>query len=114
MTPAGPTSLQKMQTTQGGETLVDAMARAIERLNPTWKDAQAEARAALAAIEAAGWRVVPVEPTEAMANAVYDALLDAYAEHPTWDEPKHVIEGLNVGPLLKAAIAAAPRPEPSE
>lgn len=39
--------------------IVEVMARAIERLNPTWKDATAEAEAALTALEAEGMAVVP-------------------------------------------------------
>lgn len=61
------------------------------------------ARAALSAIEAAGYRVVPMEPTEAMARAVRD--------------PREA----NGSPLSKgfrdtwrAALAAAPKVQPAE
>lgn len=42
------------------------------------------ARAALSAIEAAGWRVVPVEPTTTMYGAALEDLVPAADAHAAW------------------------------
>lgn len=75
-----------------GDELIEAVAKAIcrenlistkqpddpETMGYYWKSFLGEARAALSAIEAAGFVVVPVEPTDEMAenarNAIYDSL----------------------------------------
>lgn len=56
------------------------------------------ARAALAAIEAAGYRVAPVEPTGAMVDAA-NRCSDSAEYLTTWDTPA----------VIRAAIAAAPK-----
>ena len=79
--------------------LVEAVAAAI-RPSQSCRDI---ARAALAAIEAADWRVVPVEPTKAMAKAGDETgcfLCDAESVNPHLDSAVSVYE---------AMLAAAPK-----
>ncbi len=49
--------------------IIEVMAGAIERLNPTWKDAIEEAEAVYAALQASGMAVVPVEPNNTVVTA---------------------------------------------
>lgn len=76
------------------DKLIEAVAEAIANLSETYcKSFIEEARAAIAAIEASGThRVVPVEPTEAMKNAL--------AVHLFHIEPE---------PTYAAMLAAAPK-----
>jgi hypothetical protein len=61
--------------------------------------AAAYADAALAAIEAAGWQVVPIEPTEEMFAAGIDV-----------PYPANVDPGTRYRRQLKATLSAAPKP----
>lgn len=65
--------------------LVEAVERAILALNPKWEEAEDEARAALAAIEAAGYRVLPVEVTDDMEVAANEMLHDWVCAQQCWD-----------------------------
>lgn len=57
----------------------DEMRASIDRMWREW--CEPDARAALSAIEAAGYRVVPVEPTEVMVSFTHDELCEP--EDPT-------------------------------
>lgn len=80
--------------------MVEAIARAIEALNPTWKDATAEARAALSAIEGMGYVIVPREPTEAMVDA---AIKERYFWNE-WDDRRRAFRAI-YPVVLSAALA---------
>jgi hypothetical protein len=67
-----------------------------ERQNPAIERVLSDARAALAAIRAAGWAVVPVEPTEEMFDAGH-----ASSAH-----------GHGIVALYRAMLAAAPGVKP--
>jgi hypothetical protein len=89
--------------------LVEAVAQAILSHNPTWKDATVEARAALAAIEAAGWRVVPAEPTAEMWNGWISVNheYDLVTQHAYFDG-----DSGNWHACWDAMLAAAPKVTP--
>jgi hypothetical protein len=65
-----------------------------------------QARAALAAIEAAGWRVVPAHPTEAQIDAHQKAMANYIVglSQVSRDMNKRRLGGLKVAPKVKAAI----------
>lgn len=81
--------------------LIETIARAIEF--GFWSSQQDAARAALAAIEAAGYRVVPVEPVVSQGAAGEDALRVVCPEvgHPT--------NMRAVAAVYAAMLAAAPK-----
>jgi hypothetical protein len=97
------------------DALVEAVARAIYEVDPHHPRAEwmtepstirdmyrRRYRAALAAIEAAGHRIVPVEPTEAMVRAAVDSV--------------GIAEGYRVDRKARRAwaamLTAAPKPTP--
>lgn len=61
----------------------------------------------LAALKAAGYRVVPVEPTEKMLRAGDDSIEGQYSDHPQWEDAKDVAEGLCQASIYRAMIAAS-------
>lgn len=93
------------------EKLIETVARAIcADMFPDRKDAWAHvdrkrvlmtARAAIAAIEKAGYRIVPVVPTDAMAEAAWDG----YAQRMGRDCTNIYF----LGDVIGLAIAAAPK-----
>ena len=82
------------------EAMVDAMFEADGNGAPNapWIDL---ARASITAIEAAGYRVVPVEPTEEMADAGTDA---------RWQSV--IRDANNVREIWTAMLSAAPKVSP--
>lgn len=81
--------------------LIEAMTKALEIVlvqmekAETWTDYRDEARTLLAAIEAAGYRVVPVHPTEAMMDA--------------FNTPASFMASVSFAERWKLALAAAPK-----
>lgn len=92
------------------EKLIEAMAQAIGTIDHTKHHHQhyvALARAALTAIEAAGaWKLVPVEPTEAMLKSARLAPVNDFREHEPLFSDYAVI--------YRAMLAAAPSPTSPE
>lgn len=87
------------------DELIKVMAAAIADLSETYcKSFLEEARAALVAIQAAGYRVVPLEPTEAMATAMLDANI-----HPPHQWDGSVSVRAQNAHIYAAMIAAAPK-----
>ena len=67
------------------------------------------ARSSLAALEAAGFRIVhPERVTERMASAAGEEVLAQYSACMHWEEAKDVVEGLDDASVISVAIAAAP------
>lgn len=67
------------------------------------------ARAIIAALEAAGYRIVhPDRVTERMASAAGEEVLAQYSACMHWEEAKDVVEGLDDASVISVAIAAAP------
>ena len=93
-------------------TLIETMARAMflddEQDESSWENANglakqiyaSNARAAIAAAEAAGWKLVPVEPTEAMMDAGLCGWQTA---------PADAYVGEVVARVYPAMLAAAPK-----
>lgn len=75
----------------------------------TDREAELQARAALAAVEAGGWRLVPVEPTGAMVEAARRVQIDPCQDRETGYTLGEGDEG--VQGVWRAMLKAAPQPE---
>jgi len=76
-------------------------------LKNTCEQATLDATAALTALEAAGYRVVPVEPTEAMIEAGYNAYVDGLGiDWDTQEEEDFMPVRWAYAAMLESATAA--------
>ena len=57
------------------------------------------------------WKMVPVEPTEAMMERAGEIITREYAESD-WETAKDMAEGLNPRPIWDWMLQAAPTPPP--
>jgi hypothetical protein len=94
-------------------------AELLERiLQAIWHDCDeglAEANpaiAALAAIRAAGWAVVPVALMEQAASALHEYIIHEHRDWITWEHKRRFDRDMELPDAIRAMLAAAPGVKP--
>jgi hypothetical protein len=75
-------------------------------------DGREDAEAALAAIRAAGWAVVPVALMEQAASALHEYIIHEHRDWITWEQKRRFDRDMELPEAIRAMIAAAPGVKP--